>query len=247
VTLCEDGLTVVVSVQGELDISTSPLLRGVLDSLLPDRPGYVIIDMSATGFCDVSGTRLLDDTQAALRAAGGVMAVAGARGVVARVLQLLWRGRVPMYESVASALRGVTRTPPRPPALSPRHVRSALSHRARPSPRDGPARPGVSEAAERPALHVLLKRSEVLLKRSERLRAGAAVNVRRLERTVRVSYDTMAEIHENLALLHEQLLRRPAPGRCGPGDPSCSAQSHRDEAERLRVRSAACDRNSPAH
>jgi anti-sigma B factor antagonist len=46
---------VVVSLSGEIDLSTAPLLSGTINELLADAPPRVVLDMSGVTFCDSQG------------------------------------------------------------------------------------------------------------------------------------------------------------------------------------------------
>lgn len=54
-----DGTTLVVSVRGEVDIATAPLLRAVLDGLPLSRPRRVEVDLSGVTFLDSQGIGVL--------------------------------------------------------------------------------------------------------------------------------------------------------------------------------------------
>jgi anti-sigma B factor antagonist len=46
---------VVVSLSGEIDLSTAPLLSGTISDLLADGPPRVVLDMAGVTFCDSQG------------------------------------------------------------------------------------------------------------------------------------------------------------------------------------------------
>ncbi|MFC7715851.1 STAS domain-containing protein [Nonomuraea recticatena] len=81
--------TVVIGLQGVLDVSTKQLLTGQLDEVMaqtsPHPPG-LIIDLSQLTFCDSSGLSALVVARERLEAAGRPLALAGARGRVKRLL-----------------------------------------------------------------------------------------------------------------------------------------------------------------
>lgn len=54
-----DGTTLVVSVRGEVDIATAPLLRAVLEGLPQSRPRRVEVDLSEVTFLDSQGITCL--------------------------------------------------------------------------------------------------------------------------------------------------------------------------------------------
>ena len=45
----------VVSLSGEIDLSTAPLLSGAVGDLLADSPPRVVLDMAGVTFCDSQG------------------------------------------------------------------------------------------------------------------------------------------------------------------------------------------------
>lgn len=63
-----EGSTLVVSVRGEVDISTAPLLSAVLDGLHTARPRRVEVDLSAVTFLDSQGLNTLVAARRALAA-----------------------------------------------------------------------------------------------------------------------------------------------------------------------------------
>jgi anti-anti-sigma factor len=54
-----EGTTLVVSVVGDVDIATAPLLRAVLGGLPAARPGRVEVDLSGVTFLDSQGLTTL--------------------------------------------------------------------------------------------------------------------------------------------------------------------------------------------
>ena len=98
-----DGFAV-VAVSGELDIVTS---RGFDDYLAEVRrdADHVIIDLSGVDFMDTGSLAVIVGHWKQLTAAGGTLALAGARY---RYTKTLWitglADRLPMYDSVDAAL-----------------------------------------------------------------------------------------------------------------------------------------------
>ena len=98
------GAGVVVSVQGELDITSSPRFDECLSeaSAGSDR---VILDMSGVDFMDTTALAVIVGHWRRLAAAGGMFALAGARY---RYTKALWitglADRLPMYDTVDEAL-----------------------------------------------------------------------------------------------------------------------------------------------
>lgn len=98
------GDSVVVTVQGELDITSSQAFDDYLAeaSAGGDR---LILDMSALDFMDTTALAVIVGHWRRQLAAGGTLVLAGARY---RYLKALWitglAGRLPMYDTVAEAL-----------------------------------------------------------------------------------------------------------------------------------------------
>ncbi len=57
-----NGRTDVLTVRGEIDISTAPLLRDVLRPVLEHRTGPVVVDLSDVPFMDSTGLHILVET-----------------------------------------------------------------------------------------------------------------------------------------------------------------------------------------
>jgi anti-anti-sigma factor len=76
-----------VALRGELDIARLASLRRLLYALVEEGRG-VLLDLGALRFVDVPGVRLLVDVAALARRRDCELAVTGAGGDVARVLEL---------------------------------------------------------------------------------------------------------------------------------------------------------------
>jgi anti-sigma B factor antagonist len=70
-----EGGPSVVSVVGELDLATSPLLVAELDQLRARAGGFVVVDLSACEFIDSSGINALVREHSELEANGGRLVV----------------------------------------------------------------------------------------------------------------------------------------------------------------------------
>lgn len=77
----------VVSTWGDIDLSTSPLLRARLSALAA--PGCrLILNLSHTFYMDGTALTALAHVHQALRAGGGELSLVGCRPAVARILRL---------------------------------------------------------------------------------------------------------------------------------------------------------------
>jgi anti-anti-sigma factor len=98
-----DGFTVVV-VSGELDIVTSRRFDECLTQARQDSE-HIIIDLSAVDFMDTGSLAVIVGHWKQLTAAGGTLALAGARY---RYTKTLWitglADRLPLYDSVEAAV-----------------------------------------------------------------------------------------------------------------------------------------------
>ena len=88
-----DGTTVVVRLDGELDITSMPLLQAVVDQVLAGRHQppctYLVVDMSGVGFADASGISPLLLARAMLARRGGRVELRHCRRAVLRLVRLL--------------------------------------------------------------------------------------------------------------------------------------------------------------
>jgi len=98
-----DGFAV-VAVSGELDIVTSRRFDEVLAEVRRD-DDHIIIDLSAVDFMDTGSLAVIVGHWKQVTAAGGTLALAGARY---RYTKTLWitglADRLPLYESVDAAV-----------------------------------------------------------------------------------------------------------------------------------------------
>jgi anti-anti-sigma factor len=78
-----------VSIRGELDICTGPVLRARLLEVLDTTGGDIIVDLAPLAFTDAAGMHVLLDTADLCAARGRAVRYRGAHGVVARVATIL--------------------------------------------------------------------------------------------------------------------------------------------------------------
>jgi anti-sigma B factor antagonist len=97
-----DGSTLVVA-SGEIDLATSPALRGAL-LVAAESSGRVVVDLSAVTFLDSTGLGVLMSGFKSLPASGS-MCLVGANGIVAKVLRQTRLDEViPVHENLEGAL-----------------------------------------------------------------------------------------------------------------------------------------------
>jgi len=78
----------VVSVAGELDLTTAPELLQALTRLVDDGRRYLIVDLARLEFCDSSGLSVLVRVKNRLDEVGGEVALAAPTPIVERVLEV---------------------------------------------------------------------------------------------------------------------------------------------------------------
>ena len=84
-----DG-TVIVSLDGDLDISNAAPLEAELQRLEERQPPLLVIDLRRTGFVDSTGLSLILNADARARKAGRrLQIVSGGRGSVERILKTI--------------------------------------------------------------------------------------------------------------------------------------------------------------
>lgn len=81
-----DAASRTVTVAGDLDLLT---YVATVSALLAGREPNVVLDLSATQFVDCAGYRAISLAERGLRGAGRTLAVTGADGQPARLLQLI--------------------------------------------------------------------------------------------------------------------------------------------------------------
>ena len=86
----EHGDTVMVSLQGDLDISNAASLEAELERLEADAPPLLLLDFRNAGFVDSTGLSLILNADARARKAGRrLQIVSGASGVLERLLKTI--------------------------------------------------------------------------------------------------------------------------------------------------------------
>jgi anti-sigma B factor antagonist len=111
-TRSADGCTV-VSVAGDIDISTSPALRTALASATSGGTGPVVVDLTAVSFVDSTALGVLVGAYTATRNNGGRFAVANDHEAVLKVLHITALDDVlGVHPTVAEAMASVRQPVP---------------------------------------------------------------------------------------------------------------------------------------
>ena len=96
-----------VELVGEADVTNSDALHEVLDAEVAKRPRTLIIDLSGLRFMDSSALHVILRANRAMDRQGGVLALAGPRDPVAKMLRLTAADQlIPVYASVSDASAG---------------------------------------------------------------------------------------------------------------------------------------------
>lgn len=100
----EDGAAV-LTLEGELDHDTAPLLRDALAAPPADQGPRVLVDCAGLRFCDSTGLNVLLRARLAAQERDATLELAGLAPQVARVFEITGADAVfPLHASVAEAL-----------------------------------------------------------------------------------------------------------------------------------------------
>lgn len=114
--LYDEGVAL-LALEGELDLAVSGMLDAAVRGMLDEGLRLVVLDLGGLTFCDSSGLGAVLRTSRTVRAAGGTCLVAGARGPVARLLELTSMEQVvtlvsDVQPALAELRRAVTESQP---------------------------------------------------------------------------------------------------------------------------------------
>lgn len=105
------GPILVLYVAGEIDRLTLPVLEHALTAAVDQRPGDLVVDLAAVGFCCVRGFALLVTAATTAQANGIRFAMSGLSPHLTRVATLLWPQRPEQpcvrYLSAAAAVTAI--------------------------------------------------------------------------------------------------------------------------------------------
>lgn len=95
----------VVSVAGELDVYTCPILRTELEALSRSGRAHIVLDLAALEFTDSSGLGVMVGALKRALAADGTVRVAGAQEYLLKMLRITGLAKMfPISETVEQAL-----------------------------------------------------------------------------------------------------------------------------------------------
>ena len=99
-----DGTTRIIRMEGSCDLATAPRLRQTLQPLVPPEVNEVVLDVSALEFIDSTGLGVVLGAMRRLREGGGTLRIAGANGIVRRVLEITDLDKViPLADTAAAS------------------------------------------------------------------------------------------------------------------------------------------------
>ena len=100
-----------VALAGEADVTNSGALRELLDAEVAKEPRTLVIDLSELRFMDSSALHVILRANRTMDRQGGVLALAGPRDPVAKMLRLTAADQLlPVYATVAEATAGEAAT-----------------------------------------------------------------------------------------------------------------------------------------
>ena len=98
------GTTRVIRMEGSCDLATAPRLRQTLQPFVPPEVNEVVLDVSALEFIDSTGLGVVLGAMRRLREGGGTLRIAGANGIVRRVLEITDLDKViPLADTAAAS------------------------------------------------------------------------------------------------------------------------------------------------
>ncbi|GAT67323.1 anti-sigma-factor antagonist [Planomonospora sphaerica] len=108
ITITDHPAFTLITLDGELDRLSAGRLGESLDQVLACGRVHLVIDVGALTFCDSSGLWTLISCQRQATAVGGSVRLAGAHGVVRRLLEITRLTDLFPHDDVVPALRPTT-------------------------------------------------------------------------------------------------------------------------------------------
>jgi anti-sigma B factor antagonist len=102
----QEGRVTVIALNGDLDVSSAPLLRDLLQQLIDEGQNQFLLDLSGVGFIDSSGLGIFVNAYKKTRSAGGTVKLLNPQEAVRKVFSLTQTDKVfSIYDSLEDALR----------------------------------------------------------------------------------------------------------------------------------------------
>lgn len=100
-----ENRSVIIAVEGELDIATAEDLREHIQVAIDDHGPWLILDLSALNFMDSSGLNVIINAYRTVRDTDGALALAALNERVTKVVRLVGLHRqVPVHKTVSTAI-----------------------------------------------------------------------------------------------------------------------------------------------
>ncbi|WP_026122295.1 STAS domain-containing protein [Nocardiopsis halotolerans] len=100
-----ESRSVIVAIEGELDIATVDDLQEHIQSAVHDHGPWLVLDLSGLDFMDSSGLNVIINAYRTVRELGGSLALAALNERVTKVVRLVGLHRqVPVHQTVATAV-----------------------------------------------------------------------------------------------------------------------------------------------
>jgi anti-sigma B factor antagonist len=101
----QEGQVTVISLNGDLDVTSAPELRDLLQQLIDEGKTQFLLDLGEVGFIDSSGLGIFVNAYKKVRSAGGAVKLANPQESVRKVFSLTQTDKVfSIYDSLEDAL-----------------------------------------------------------------------------------------------------------------------------------------------
>lgn len=102
----QEGKVTVIVLEGELDVSSAPTLKELMQKLIDEGKRQFLMDLGKVDFIDSSGLGIFVNAYKRIRSAGGEMKFLKPQEAVRKVFSLTQTDKVfPIYETLEEALR----------------------------------------------------------------------------------------------------------------------------------------------
>ena len=102
----QEGKVTVIVLEGELDVSSAPTLKELMQKLIDEGKRQFLMDLGKVDFIDSSGLGIFVNAYKRIRSAGGEMKFLKPQEPVRKVFSLTQTDKVfPIYETLEEALR----------------------------------------------------------------------------------------------------------------------------------------------